>query len=404
MWSEDTAERGLSVVRVTSLHALHKHAELYATLVAKLGGLESMYYSLAWIEAYARLYQSRGVTMCFLLVYRGQSLIGVAPFQTETRGVLWLKLVKLQFWGAVDCYTQNVHQNILCPDESDRGPVLQCLARYLTQDNGLSWDVIEFERINLQTTCLGGFAGYFSDALITPNPCRSYSFHHPATIDTKLKKKARWAIRASEKRLSQDFTRHSIRLIEQLSSADLDCIQSLHSRRQAALKQRGVNRNAFFNDPLELDAMGRLIVHLQQQGKVRCYQLLADDRVIAFVLLFVAKGQASLAVTAFEDDYCSYQPSRVLWYAVFKNEMERLGTKLIDTAYGDTNIKRDFSTRIDALYNIEIWRPGVNYFTTYKTKTLKGIRDTKAQLASWSMVKAEWWNRFGFCGCLVSFC
>lgn len=227
--------------------------------------------------------------MCFLLVYRGQSLLGVAPFQTESRGVLWLKLVKLQFWGAVDCYSQNVRQDILCPDEQDREPVLHCLARYLTQANGPAWDVIQFERINLQTTCLGGFAGYFSDTLITRNPLQSYSFHHPATIDSKLKKKARWAIRASQKRFSQDFTRHSIRLIEQLSRADLDCIQSLHSRRQAALIQQGVNRNAFFNDPLELDAMERLIRHFQEQGKVRCYQLLVDDRVIAFALLFVAR-------------------------------------------------------------------------------------------------------------------
>lgn len=332
---------------LTSLEQFEPWAEPYARLLEKVGGMESLYYATEHLELPLGVFGSFGIKPFVILVEENGEVVAVFPFQIQNDWPfgLWRTI---RFIGDVDTQMGNCYPCILadgfCPEAIDAA------VRLLNTQLAGRWDTMDLSSIRTEDENLRYFISRFEEYYECPSEEEFYYFDAASDVDTILGAKKRANIRRCLNRLKEDFGNVEIVVKDDVSDADLEEIASLHSTRQSG-KDDG---DAFFDHRVIGPLVRGMIKLGQGRGFMRYYSLRVDHVAIAMAVIIHTDTVSYGFLTAFDPRYKKYSPSRILLYEQFHREFEKYGVTRIDTSWGASKLKLDFSSGSHKLYDVEI--------------------------------------------------
>lgn len=335
----------MKVSLVTTLEQFAPFEASYNALLQKVGGIESLYYSLPQIRVSLDTFKIMGASLFFVMVVEGDEVLAVLPFHREKDGVFGLRRT-LRFWGQIDSlYARNTHPTILA--HGFQQFALDAAVSFLNTEAKNSWDTIWLSSIKMEDENIKYFDSICPGSVATLREYRYYCFKMDQDIGEYLGAKKMRNINCRRRRLDEDFSTFEIVLKEEVSAADLEEIRVIHSGRQNYKDNGG----AFFEDPLENQYVSELLALWSENKCVHYYSLRVEDKLIAFQIMTHALGVSAGFVLAFDSNYKKYSPMRLLSYEAYRYEAERYQTQRIESGWGGDQRKADYSSDTYDLYN-----------------------------------------------------
>jgi CelD/BcsL family acetyltransferase involved in cellulose biosynthesis len=132
---------------------------------------------------------------------------------------------------------------------------------------------------------------------------------------------------------------------EEITDDLLQKIAEVHSARQNQLLGQGrPSRDAPFSDDNLKRLIGRLLAGAARSHRLRIYCLNIDKQLAAFGIVFANQGDTICWLIAFDDQFKSFSPSRLVFQYMYTTEMERYGTRRMNLMLGYTRTKKELST------------------------------------------------------------
>lgn len=337
-------------LRITTAHRpddLVVHAAAYEALLARVPDGRGLFYQIDWLRTLAPTYLLPGRRMHFLLAWRDDRLVGVAPMVIDQRPWSRGHVRRLSFWGGVPG-SMRLEGDFLVPDPADVGPCMRAfVAQLLSAGSPVDYvDLHYFREVSPAQAAFEAASGL--RAVQTEDMVSHWARLAPtfedycATLKKSTLGKVMNRVRATERDLGAELV-----CVSRLSEGELAQIEALHVQRQRELQGRGRERHSLFENPAERQRYHALLEQAAADGTARHYLLKSrDDRVIAFALCFHYGRTLFFHLTAFDSAHAKYEPGRVLMLLKIQAEIARGDTDHIDMLPGTTKIKEDFGNHV----------------------------------------------------------
>jgi hypothetical protein len=336
-------QSGLRLTSVRSPDELAPHAQAYHALLARVPHGRGLFYRIDWLKALSSAYLLPGRRMHFLLAWRGDRLIGVAPMVIDQRPWSRGHVRRLSFWGGVPG-SMRLEGDFLVADTADVAP---CVRAFVEQFKaaGSPVDYVDLHYFRDASPCQAAFeAASGLRPVQTEDMVSHWARLEPtfeaycATLKKSTLGKVMNRVRAAERDLGARLV-----CVSRLSDDELAQVEALHVQRQRELTGRGRERHSLFENPTERRLYHALLAQAAADGSARHYLLKSkEDRIIAFALCFHSGRTLFFHLTAFDSAQAKYEPGRVLMLLKVQAEIARGDTDHIDMLPGTTKIKEDF--------------------------------------------------------------
>ena len=131
-------------------------------------------------------------------------------------------------------------------------------------------------------------------------------------------------------------------------------LADIHTNHQLYKIQYLNKRRLVFQNAEEYEHLRQLYILWGEQGWLRCYRQLSEGKTIAYLLARKSGVDAFFLFIAFDEQFCKYDLTRMLFYKATRDLVENEGINLVDLAWGGTKPKEDFANYIKPLHNIII--------------------------------------------------
>lgn len=332
---------------VSSLDALAPYEHAYRNLLTRLSNGRGLFYQRHWLEALAPVYLAGRRTMLFLLAFRGEALVGVAPLCIERKSLSRFALRRLTFWGG-DGGSLMLEGNLLIPDANDAAECMAAWEAHLLAAHRRRFDVIDLgfcreDLVGWRALQSSGLNAHRSSEIL-----KTHVIDLPASFQEYCETKSRSGLsqlRRQERVLAQS---HAVEwcIRTTLEGDEFDQIAALHTRRQRELaRDRAVDRHSFFEDATSRASMARVLDVAGEAGEARHYLLKIDGRIAAFNLNFVFGRTQFFHSTAIDSSFAAASPGKLVMLRQIQHECERGEVSEIDMMAGTTPLKTSVSTR-----------------------------------------------------------
>ncbi|SIR43445.1 Acetyltransferase (GNAT) domain-containing protein [Sphaerotilus natans] len=326
---------------------LSAHAIAIHDLLDRVPDGRGLFYQPEWVRLMAPLFLQSGRRMHFLLAWRGERLIGMAPLVIEQRPWVRGHVRRVWFWGKVQG-SLALEGDFLVPEATDVRPCARAFVAHLRGPSAPA-DYIELAYFRGASPCQVAFeaASHIAPEQIEPMVSHwavlAPTFDaYCATLKKSVLGKVMNRLRAAERDLGAHLT-----CVSRLSADELEQVEALHVQRQRELAGKGRERHSLFEIPAESGIYHAMLETASQRGWARHYLLKSGEgRVLAFALCFHFAGTLFFHLTAFDSAHAKYEPGRVLMLLKIQAEIARGDTHHIDMMPGTTKIKEDFGNHV----------------------------------------------------------
>lgn len=347
----DQPQPGAALPRVSSVTAisdLERLGSAYTALLAQMPDARGLFYAPERLRVLAPHYlPDRSHHLLFLLAWREDRLIGIAPLMTIRHGWRQCFIRRVNFWGA-EPGPMRMEGDFLIPDGHE---VMHCLQAFLghLRHRHSRIDLMDLRYFRGISNCrkafdrLDGVRHLRQEDMVTHRAMLPASFEdYLDALGKSVRTKTMNRMRALQRELGTE-----LHCVSRLDDEVMAQVADLHTARQQLLSERGRSRHAVFEH--DRRTIAALLHLMEDAGQARHYLLKSGPRVIAFALGFHAQGTWYYWMTSFDTDLSRYEPGRVLMLMTVRDEIERFGTTLIDMMAGTTKIKLDFANQVIAL-------------------------------------------------------
>lgn len=340
----------IRVELVESLDTLNQHAEKYDALAEEMDGTCFPAYQRSWIEQGAPVYLAGRLSLFFLLAWRNDALIGVAPLQMYQRSFGLGTMKMLTFWGQQsDVYSlKSLTGDFIIPNEDDRVPCLTAFRKYLTGEGRKRWDVITLNRFCSVSRQLDAFKACFPEATASMENMPGFMVEFPDNWDALagiFKGKTVKNLRRSMRLLKENSDSHEFVVYEEIDDRLLEDLAKVHTSRQQELLAKGrQDRDAPFASEGIRQIIGNLLKASSRGHKLRIYCLYIDKQLAAFNIVLANQHDTVCWLIAFDGKFQQLSPSRLLFQYMYATEMERFETRRMNLLVGFTRTKEELST------------------------------------------------------------
>jgi len=293
----------MEVILVSEIEQLERMGESYRALLDKVGGIESLYYSLDYIRTSLETFKALGAALFFIVVREGDDLVAVVPFQRVRDGAFGSRRT-INFWGGLNIYALNVTQKILA--DGFRPNAMDAAVSFLETQLKKEWDSIGLTWIRMEDENIQHFAARLRNSCIKPNKDHYYYFNTAVDLDDHLGSKKLREMKRCKRRLEEAVGKVDFVVKEEVDLNDFEKITSVHTARQEYKKNNG----AFFCNPLENTYVRDLFKMWSARKCVHYYSLRVDGEPIAFWITTHAARVTYAFLMAFDTDFKTYSPSR----------------------------------------------------------------------------------------------
>ena len=363
----------LTITEIDSLSSLSKYRDKYQSLLKSIGRSDSMYYDLDFMDAMNPYFLADdnsgiGKRLYFLLAFRGEELIGVAPLVREKKRISRFGVRRIYNYGETnDSLMVSFPQCLARPHEKP-----ECIAAFVNylNDHSYDWDIVDLgylflaDEIELYRTRVPG-------CFIVPDPMKCHAADVRLGFDNfiqAISPKHRRNFRRSREKLESSHRDVQFLKTNQLTESQLKEIEALHVRRQQSLRKVGIERNSLFDVPASKKAFKDSDDVLSRKQLSRHYLLYADGRLIAFQLCYRHRDATYFQLIAMDDDYRQYSPAKLLVLFAYQEEAQD-GVKEINLLLGTNPLKQQFgkqetihyraswtSPRLFSILRVGLWR------------------------------------------------
>lgn len=331
----------VSVVR--SLSQIEALGTVYEQFLARCPGGQGLFCSSTWVRHLSALYLGPSQSLFFLLAWREDELVGLAPFAIDRKGWSRAKVRRLFFWGGITG-SLRLEGDLLVPNATDAEACAEAFALHLRKARPREVDYIDLGYISERSLSRGPLARALGLELGPPEDMPGYILDLPdteAAFHSSLKKSTFASVRASLRQLERQGA--CIEVKDALTEQELDQLIDIHVQRQAAHEDKGQSRHSIFDLPRERNAYLALLRETQELGLTRYFLIREGARLKAFALCFAWGDTLFFQLTAFDPDYGKFSPGRVLMY---QKALYSIGTHQLRHVYmwpGTTKVKADFA-------------------------------------------------------------
>ncbi len=348
----------MDAILATEIGALEQLGASYDTLLQKVGGIESLYYSLDYIRTSLDTFEALGAALFFIVVFEDEEVVAVLPFQRVANRAFGFKST-IRFWGECNIYAHNLYQKILV--EGYRPDAMDAAVSFLNKKLGRKWDTIEFTRTKMEDENIRYFVSRFQSSTVKLSPECYYYFDAGLNLDRHLGAKRMKNLRRYRRHLEKDFGTVDFVVKETVEPADTEEIKGIHTARQEFKKNGG----AFFSSSMEDRYVSNLLKMWSGLKCVRYYSLRVDGKPIAINVMIHAARISYSFLIAFDSQFKKYSPSRILEYESDRHEMEHFQAERIETGWGTNQFKKDHASGGYALHDVEILNQRVKSKTVH---------------------------------------
>lgn len=337
---------------IESVEELLEYETAYRQFINKFDGVESQFYSLDYIQVSYQYFNNFGYKMYFILCIEDEKIVALFPFQRRFLGPSRL-IKKISFWGDVPSEATNLFKTFLIIDDSTN--VIKFVVRQLNTKLSKEWDAIEIYRIFISKD-VECFNSLFNKASTT-TANQSYVYRDTGdSVYVNNSKRYKKMVKLENKLLNK--TPNSSYVIDfKVDKKLFKDLADIHTNHQLSKKQTTNKRRLVFENVGEYDYLRKLYVLWGEEGWLRCYRLLVENKTIAYLLVRKSGIDAFAFFIAYDEQYSKYDLTRMLFYKATKDLVENEGIKEVDFAWGGTKPKEDFANYIKPLHNIIISSP-----------------------------------------------
>jgi CelD/BcsL family acetyltransferase involved in cellulose biosynthesis len=350
----------VSVERIENLDQLEDLGAPYRRFVERVPEGLGIFYTPEWLRCVWPVYAATGAEWAWLLVRRGEELIGLAPLQIARKGWLKGRVRRLHPFGEHTGPLRHIDPNFVIPDPDDAEAVMGALRTFMLGPFVREWDLLDWPWMRRDRPATEAFGRVFPEATVTPSTVQE------PHCDLREGFEAYWATR--KRKFKKDCERAARRMEAQCERVDFDVttavsesrweqVADLHRRRQSVLVERGEVRTSLFDSPLKFRAVRELVEWAERAGQGRSYWLDLDGQLASFVLGFAHQDRYFPFLMAHDETFAIHSPSTLLFRFLFQTESETQGTRWISPGMGMNLLKRRLATRIIPLVDVSLVNP-----------------------------------------------
>jgi hypothetical protein len=366
----------IEIKAIRSLEELQRLNNDYESFLSACSG-DTFYLRSGWIksmiDAWA-LGHNRGhgsKTLFLLLAFRGTKIIGAMPLQLHEKRKGPLMLNRLYGLGV------DVGSGLSCPAfeiKIARGESADsCFNSFQTFINGMRagiWDVLDLDRIPENSLTLRILDQRWPSQVRDSGDLNGVGIEIPygQTFD-KLQYgngKFRSELRRRHRKLIADHGKCEIRIDSEITAGDWDQMGQLHSKRQEFKRNRGVNRDSIFENPLDKSAMFNAMKFAEKEGMAIYYRLNIDQRLAAFQIGVKDSETLYLLTMGFDPEFSHYAPFKQLMVGILEDACRR-GVTFVNCLPGLSYMKRQFSNSISQNERRLFVHPSLQAHLRYRT-------------------------------------
>ena len=321
------------------------YTEQYEQFVAALPGYDQLSYSRQWLKISAPLFIKSSDDIFFVLVFLGARLIAMAPFYLEQHGRSVFSFRQLHLWGKGNGYMDFPLASMVSLHEY-REQSIAAIIDSLKSSFQDEFDEINLTRVDPTDPFIHQLCTTFKVRAKIDHGDQQHIWVDGKLIDEKLKGENLRRIKKASERLAQDFKEVAFSCVSTIDDGLLDEIRKLHIRRQNDVINEGRTRISIFEDPVESEVTINLIKYNQSVDALRIYTLRLDNLLAGFWVCFHSHGYTQAYLTAFIPVPEHKYAAACLWRYMYKEEVERFGTQIIDSGFGTHNLKRKFCNHL----------------------------------------------------------
>ncbi len=371
------ADTPLQVVPIDSLAALQSHRAAYDAFIQTLPDSCRIFHSLDWIESMFPLYCPEPGQFLFLLAFKGEQLVGVAPFYFQGSRRLRGLIGKLTSWGAIRASLM-VEADLLIPDAANTEECTAAFLDCLFRSGAVKVDCLDLRYLRPETATYDALRRALPGATVTRESMDSYQVDltkpYAEFLGTRSKSMVQQLARR-DRALARDFG-YTFEGKDEVNETEWQEIIALHIARQSELIAGGRDRSSLFGDTLSRTCYRSVLEKLAARNLTCFYLLKARGITIAFSIVLRAGPVLIWHLTAFDSAYAKYSPGKLVVLKIIEAEINAGRHSRMDMMPGVTRVKTDFC---------DIKHPRMRLFAGNTTSLKSMVR----YALCWTLVRAK---------------
>ncbi len=375
----------LTVTKIDRLDALVEYREQYQSLLNSLERAETLYFDLDYMTSLSPCVlvddaSGGNRAFCFLLAFRGQELVGVAPLMREKKKLTRFGVKRIYHFGETNnSLMVSFPQCLALPHEKP-----DCIAAFVQylKTHSHNWDIVDLGYLFLPDE-IELYKEYVPDCFIERERMKCHATDirngfeaYRQTFSPKHRRNFR---RSREKLESVHRNVRFIRTARLTQTQRLE-IEALHVRRQQTLRQAGIDRDSLFEVPSQKKAFWDCDDALRRKQSLSHYLLYADDRLIAFQLCYRNRGATYFQLIAMDDDFRQYSPAKLLVLYAYEQESKE-GVSEINLLLGTNPLKAQFGKQETIHFRVGWESPRV--LSRFRIRLWRATQKFKARFGQW---------------------
>lgn len=316
---------------IKSIDQLLIYRNQYDNLINMHAGEEYYYYLYGNLKCLSEFIDSR-VSICLILIFNNNKLVGIAPFQIRKRHIIYLANKLLQFIGTGNHPLDSKYGSIIYDLNENKSIIDRSILSAIYSSDMPLWDELLFDNLKFDTCPpLSEYFHYFkensSSCYRSPETYSDNEFLHKY-----LKRKSRSKLNSSKRKLLNDFTSVEFMRLTKFDQDIIDEISILHSIRQQYKRNnlKYKHYHSLFDNTLERESFFKLTRWLADIDKLSIFLLKVNNKVISFIYCIDIKTISNAIIMAFDMNYQQYSPSKLLALHAFNEQSSRDEFRQID--------------------------------------------------------------------------
>ncbi len=351
----------LTVAKIDHLEALDAQRDKYQSLLRSIGRADTLYFDLDFMAAMNPYFladdtRGRNRALYFLLAFRGEELIGVAPLICEKRRLTRFGVKRIYNYGETNNSLMISFPQCLALAH-EKSACIAAFVQYLSAHSS-DWDIVDLGYLYLPEE-IESYKKSVPDCVVERDLMKCHASDIRNGFDVYMQAfspKHRRNFRRSREKL--ESSHRDVRFVRtgQLTQTQRQEVEALHLKRQQALRQNGIDRDSLFEVPAQKKAFRDCDEALSQKQLTRHYLLYADDRLIAFQLCYRNRDATFFQLIAMDDDYRQYSPAKLLILFAYEREAQD-GVQEINLLLGTNPLKAQFGKQETDHYRVSWQNP-----------------------------------------------
>lgn len=339
---------------------LDVHRDAYDNLIERCPHAYGLYYQRAWMQCLNPLYLTRRESLYFVLFWRRNTLIGVAPLQLECKPFHHGFVRRLHLYGGIAGPLTNLYGDLLTANAKDSEDCALALRELLYGPARRHWDILDFRYISAQSPLLPSLRQHFPTLHTAPEGMHTFISSLPSSHDRFMRerpKRLAGDIRRDERRLREQHSSVVLTEREALSTTELEELMQVHTSRQKAIERSGRSRDALFDDGEKRRTVLAMLEQARRQGSGWHFLLLVDQKIASFLIGFRHKSTLFIYLIGHSDAFNTYSPTRILINHMYSKAIEDANIDCVHWGLGNSSYKYRWCDQVLENVNLTLHNP-----------------------------------------------